>query len=322
MTVLISPDAKIALLRHELLAKPQSPMLLLRLAEALAEKGEIQKAADAFRRSQLLQPAFNWVGRPGVDPKNQRDDAFGMIKHGAIFSSTIATLAIGEARLGHKEEVQKLVDYDRFFRDVMLEPPSGFTRVDFNAALAAEIKSDLKFFGKPEGLATRYAWRNGSIMRSKQRVCIAFTTAIKQEVERYILDLPRSSGHPFLDSCPTDFVLDGWAVLGDGTSYFENHIHTRAWVSGVYYVAEPPTSQEPGSDRGWLHVGPPEELGVSTEQGWAKRSIAPVAGRLVLMPAYFYHHTRPMGVDQERICIAIDVVPAELATANPTTADY
>ena len=321
MTVLISPDAKIALLRHELLAKPKSPMLLRRLAEAFAEKGEMQKAAEVFRRSQLLQP-FSWIGRPGVDPQNQRDEALGMIKHGAIFSSTIAALAIGEARLGHTEEVQKLVDYDRFFRDVMLEPPSGLTRVDFNAALATEIKSDLTFFGEPKVLATRYAWRNNAIMCSKHPSCIAFTTAIRQEVERYILDLPKSSGHPFLDSCPADFVVDGWAVLSDGASYFESHIHTRAWVSGVYYVAEPSTSQEPGSDRGWLHVGPPEELGVSTEQGWAKRSIAPVAGRLVLMPAYFYHHTRPMGVDEERISIAIDVVPAELAPANPTIADH
>jgi hypothetical protein len=52
MSGLISPDAKIALLRHELFAKPKSPILLQRLAEALAEKGEIQEAADVFRRAQ------------------------------------------------------------------------------------------------------------------------------------------------------------------------------------------------------------------------------------------------------------------------------
>jgi hypothetical protein len=34
------------------------------------------------------------------------------------------------------------------------------------------------------------------------------------------------------------------------------------------------------------------------------------------MPGYFFHGTHPMGVDEERICIAFDVVPVELAGAN------
>jgi hypothetical protein len=203
-----------------------------------------------------------------------------------------------------------------------LDPPSGFSRLDFNAALAAEIKLDLKLYGEPEGQAARNAWRNDNVMRSKQAMCVALRTAITREVERYIADLRGSADHPFLNSRPAEFVLQGWAVVSDGASYHQRHFHPRAWASGVYYVAEPPTSQEPGSERGWLHVGPPEDLGISVDQGWAKRSIAPVAGRLVLMPAYFYHHTCPMGVNQERICVAIDVVPAELATAKPFTTEY
>lgn len=277
MTVSISPNAKIALLRKALSGK-QSSMLLLRLPEALAEKGEMQEAADVFRRALLLKP-FCWIGRPGVEPKSQRDEALGMIKHGAIFSTTIAALAIGEARLGRAEEVRKLVDYDLFFRDVMLAPTNGCSLVDFNAALASEIKSNLKFCEEPEDHATRNAWRHDSLTRSKQPACIALAAAIKREVERYIADLPRSAGHPFLDSCPTRFVLESWAIVSDGMSYLQNHFHPRAWVSGVYYVAEPPSSRQPGSDKGWLHVGPPQDIGVTVEQGWAKRSIAPVAGR-------------------------------------------
>jgi Putative 2OG-Fe(II) oxygenase len=42
--------------------------------------------------------------------------------------------------------------------------------------------------------------------------------------------------------------------------------------------------------------------------------IAPEPGTLVLMPAYFYHDPSPIGVDQERICIAFDVVPTELTS--------
>ncbi len=31
------------------------------------------------------------------------------------------------------------------------------------------------------------------------------------------------------------------------------------------------------------------------------------------MPGYFVHDTEPMGVDEERICIAFDILPLELA---------
>ena len=110
-----SPDAKIALLRQGLSMKPHSPTIMLRLAEALAEKGETKEAAKIFRRAYLQKP-FLWFGRPGGNPEDLRDEAAAMIEHGAIFSSTIAALAIGEARLGHADEVKRLVDYDRFFR--------------------------------------------------------------------------------------------------------------------------------------------------------------------------------------------------------------
>jgi hypothetical protein len=311
----ISPDAKIALLRRGLQAKPHSQMVLLRLAEALAEKGESKEAAETFRRAYRLGP-FPWLGPLGTAPQGLRDAVAAMVGHGAIFSSTIATLAIAEAHLGHTDEVKRLVDYDRFFQDTMLEPPSGFELADFNAALAAEIKSNLTYYHEPEGRAIRNAWRDDDVMRSQRPACRAFAAAIRLEAERYIASLPKSTDHPFVKSCPADFGVEGWANVSDGTSHHVSHIHCRAWASGVYYVVEPAIARDPGGQCGWLHLGPPEHLGVSTQQGWAERLIAPRPGRLVLMPGYFFHHTWPMGVDEERICIAFDVVPTEIATTG------
>jgi hypothetical protein len=317
----ISPDAKIALLRQGLLAKPDSPMVLLRLAEALAEEGKAAEAAETFRRAYLLGP-FVWLGRPGASSERLRDEAAAMIEHGAIFSSTIGALAIAEAHLGHADEVERLVDYDRFFRDTILEPPSGIELADFNATLAAEIKSNLTFYQEPNGRAIRNAWRHDSLMRSQRPACRAFAAAIRREVESYIASLPKSMDHPFPKSCPADFEIEGWANVSDGASHHLSHVHSRAWASGVYYVVEPAIAREPGSRRGWLHLGPPEHRGVSTRQGWAEHLIAPKPGRLVLMPGYFYHHTLPMGVDEERICVAFDVVPSEIAAGGSEAADY
>jgi hypothetical protein len=321
LTRSISSDAKIALLRQGVLAKPNSPMVLLRLAEALAERGEAKEAADIFRRVYLLKP-FVWQGRPGSDAKSLRDDAAAMIAHGAVFSATIAALAIAEERLGHSDEVRRLVDYDRFFQDTMLEPPSGINLADFNASLAFEIKSNLIFFEEPKGRAIRRAWRHDALMQSQQPACRAFAAAIRRAVESYIACLPRAADHPFLRSCPAEFELEGWANVSDGASHHLSHMHPRAWASGVYYVVEPSIARESGKHQGWLHLGPPEETGSSTRRGWAERLIAPKPGRLLLMPGYFYHHTEPMGVDEERISIAFDVVPAEIATAGSDATEY
>jgi hypothetical protein len=251
-----------------------------------------------------------------------RDEAAALIEHGAAFSSTIATLAIAEARLGHTRAVERLVDYDRFFEDTVLAPPGGQSLDAFNAALAAEIRSNLTFYATPKGRAIRSAWRDDDVMRSPRPACSAFAAAIQAASERYMAKLPAAADHPFLKSRPGKFKIEGWANLSDGAGHHESHIHCRAWASGVYYVVEPPVAREPGGRRGWLHVGPPEHRGVTPADGWGERMVAPTPGRLIIMPAYFYHDTQPMGVDQERICIAFDIVPDEIASGGSSAADY
>ena len=137
-------DAKIALLREALIKRPNSPVLLLQLAEAFAENGAARQAAEAFRRAYVSRP-FVWSGRPGSDPGSLRDQAAAMIAHGAVFSATISALAIGEGRLGHANEVARLMDHDRFFRDTILQPPAGLALADFNASAGSgdKITSDL-----------------------------------------------------------------------------------------------------------------------------------------------------------------------------------
>jgi hypothetical protein len=99
-------------------------------------------------------------------------------------------------------------------------------------------------------------------------------------------------------------------------------MHPSAWLSGVYYVVCPNVARAPGSRRGWLLIEPPAQHGVSAGMGWRARTVAPEPGTLVLMPSYFFHGTRPMKVDEERICIAFDVLPAELAPQDLDAGNY
>ena len=316
---------KIALLRQAVLGELKTPALLFQLAEALAESREDRESANVFRRAYLLEPsgsglpgdATSYVA-PGADAA-MRDRARSLIGHGAIFSPVIAALTIAEALLSNETEVRRLIDYDRFFKFQKINTPEGFSESGFNALLAAEIKSDLEFYDQPDRRSIRKGWRNDGILRSWSPASRALSQTLRDHVDRYIAGLSEDSDHPFVASRPPAYVLEGWAVVSDGASYHKSHIHSRAWLSGVYYVVRPPLSRKDGTDRGWLRVGPPKWN--RTFAGWNTRLVEPEPGNLVLMPGYFFHDTTPMAGDEERICIAFDVVPVEIAAANPI-ADY
>lgn len=315
------PDkARIALLHQAVRTQPQSAALLCELSETLAEAGQEREAANVFRRAYLLEPNIctKALARVGsADAGRLRTYSRSLIDNGVGYAPVIAALAVAEAHLGNGAEVQRLVDYDRLFRSTIMATPDGYDQHSFHGLLANEIKSDLRFYDEPPNRAIRHAWRR-NVTGSALPASRAWVQAVRREVDRYIAALPQESGHPFVASRPSDYVLGAWAVVSGGESYHVSHIHVRAWMSGVYYVVRPPVSRDAASRRGWLEVGPPEErYGISAAQGWAARTIEPEPGRLVLMPGYFFHATHPMGVDEERICIAFDVMPAELAGEDP-----
>ena len=318
MTGSVKAQAKVALLRQATLAQPQSAASLYQFAAALADAGEAREAAGIFRKAYVLRPSIEAVlpagaGGPGGDAAALRDRAAALIEHGAAFSPVIAALAVGEAHLGNAAAVRDLVDYDRFFRSSVMDPPAGYDLEQFNRALAVEIKTtELKFYDAPNQRPLQGGWRSGEITESGLPAIRLWTQAIRREIERYVAELPRDADHPFLVARPADYVLGAWAVVSQSESYHRFHLHPRAWVTGVYYTMRPAVSREPGSRRGWLRVGPPEDYGVSTAHGWGERAIAPEPGTLVLMPGYFFHGTYPTGADEERICIAFDVMPTEL----------
>ncbi len=218
--------------------------------------------------------------------------------------------------------MRRLVDYDRFFKGEIMDPPEGWDHASFNRDLAAEIRTDLHYYDEPPRRAIRRAWRQEQVMESPLPALRSWAGNIRAIVERYMRSAPAGLDHPFASARPSDYGIEAWALVSDGDSFHHPHIHPRAWMSGVYYVTCPPAARAPGSRRGWLHIGPPEKYGVSADQGWAERMFAPEPGALVMMPAYFYHWTHPMGCDEERICLVFDVVPVELGSQGSAETDY
>jgi hypothetical protein len=311
-------QARIALLQEAASREAPAPALLYTLAAALAETGAAREAAEVFRRAYQVQPS----GCPLLsveasiesgDLARLRDQAAALVSHGVAYSTVIAALAIAEARSGNRAAVEFLVDYDRLFSSTVMAAPEGGDQAAFMRALAAELRVGVHYHDNPSGRAIRRAWKRSIDGDAEGPAIRAWLAGVRDAVDRYAAALPDDPGHPFVASRPASYAIEAWAVVSNGDSFHTPHIHQTAWMSGVYYVVCPAVSRVPGSRRGWLQVGPPAKHGVSADQGWGARMVAPEPGALVLMPAYFFHGTEPMGADEERICIAFDVVPAELA---------
>ncbi len=307
-----SAKRKITVLRALLAKTPDSPKILFDLSDALDQDGQLDESIEVFRRAFALNPSActglaDW--NPGFGPEQGpklRDRAARLILAGLKGSPVIAAMAIGEALCGNAAAVRSIVDYEHLFRSLTMRPPDGF--VEFHAALASEIRENLRYYDNPADRSIRNAWRNNSLTNATTPACAAFTAAVRREVESYIATLPHWPEHPFVASRPERFRLEGWAVVSDGAGYHEDHIHPRAWMSCVYYVVRPPCSRVAGTNRGFLIVGPPGVDDPVSLPGWDTRLVEPEPGTLVLIPGYFFHRTYPMGVNEERICIAVDVI--------------
>lgn len=319
MTATFAADQKLETMVRSIESRPDAAALFRSLAEAHWRAGDLDGYAAFFRRAFVLSPSariLSGVHRSSFDKDNVlelRDRARALIDRGVNYAAVISELAIAEALLGNGKAVRYLLDYERFFQRSVIELPEGRSIESFNSALKEEIKSNLKFYGSPASLAIRRAWRYNAIANAETPIMRTLVDVLGRHLSRYAASLPQDTQHPFIAARPAQSKFGGWAVVSNGAGHHKPHLHGRSWVTGVYYIAEPETARAPGSDRGWLRVGPPRELAGAADHDWELRLIEPVPGSLVLMPAYFWHWTEAMGVDQERICVAFELKPAELA---------
>ncbi|HEX4301722.1 MAG TPA: putative 2OG-Fe(II) oxygenase [Rhizomicrobium sp.] len=309
-------DAQVEQLLAAAEKQPNATEIIGNLADAYWRAGDHARYAALVRRAFLLKPHSNTIAQLTLEVSGELDQVRerlrALIAHGVAYAPVIAALAIVEARRGDGAEVRHLMNYERYFRHGMLPPPAGMTTADFNRALADEIKASLTFYDTPSKRSIRRGWRHDGLRRTETPALRTFMEQVRQMGMDYIAQLDSHDPHPFAKSRPSDFAIDGWAVVSGGETHHLPHTHSRAWGTGVYYVVQPEVSREPGSHKGWLRVGPPPEAGATAGENWEQRLIEPVPGSFIFMPGYFHHDTEPMGVDQERICVAFEIQPKEL----------
>lgn len=203
-------------------------------------------------------------------------------------------------QLGRQSEIDKLIDHQKMIKEYhLLEPDKQIDLNDLNQKLASYFLSHSGQNYEPGNHTTRHGsqlylesdWY--SPLRDLE-------IEIKKSVERYFHE--DETAHI---KNGQSFYLNFWANILGEKGYQISHIHPEALVSGVYYVSVPKSvkKQDESVDRsrqGYLLFSQPESN--------SRRYVQPTEGLIVLFPSYFYHETLPLKYDEQRICVAFDVV--------------
>jgi tetratricopeptide (TPR) repeat protein len=279
------PAAAMPALRRALALAPQDAEAHALCAQALLEQGDLAGAEAAARQALAFDPA-HMGARAYLGP--------------------ILQLA------GKRADAERLADYPAMLRVHRFTPPARWPDLAaFNAELADTIihhptlRSD-----RPT--ATRNGGQTLEILGGSDWTIVALTQFFEQAVADYL-----ATALPALQApvpVPRRWRLAGWAVVLRSSGHQVPHFHPSGVVSGVYYVRVPKSVQAPGSNgAGALRLGVPPEniltLAPGGEDSFLTATVTPEPGKLVLFPAYAWHHTIPFEDAEDRICVAFDVVP-------------
>jgi len=152
----------------------------------------------------------------------------------------------------------------------------------------------------------------GSLFSTPNRYLDELKQRLLRLIRTELFENQLFSGEPDFDRRRSKDVAmsASWSIKVKASGHHVPHVHSKGWLSCVYYVAVPDTVADPeaGNHDGWLALGRPGiEAGFETEP---LAYIQPKAGRLVVFPSYVWHETLPFEGHGDRTVIAFDLVPS------------
>jgi len=219
--------------------------------------------------------------------------------------SVLASFAyvLGAADASHQAE--RLLDFDNLIQEVTLGPTLAHDDI------AAFVCAHPSLNENPVSKATYGGAQTGEFDFGESLEIETLCRELLEAVNGRIGDLIMSGveEQTLMRSPPRNWTLRLWGTVLQRGGRQTPHIHPLGWMSGVYYAQIPEDMAVDSTENGWLEFGPPPPKYASIEPG-AKRAIKPETGKLVLFPSYFYHSTKPLRSDEDRVSLAFDVVPS------------
>jgi uncharacterized protein (TIGR02466 family) len=198
-----------------------------------------------------------------------------------------------------KENQQTLGSIEAFDPEVQIktvELYSALEREKCLGELVDTVKNTESLIWNRAGKPTRFGLQsheilNGSQSNAIQDLCIRLNKVAREYMENKPLLLKirdQKKGNP---------ELSGWSVILKKGGHQKRHIHPESLVSGVIYIKLPTETADEDKKEGNL-VFPSNSM----------KMVTPKEGMAVLFPSYLPHETVSISTDDERICIAFNLI--------------
>ena len=220
---------------------------------------------------------------------------------------SLAVLGASWRMMGDERD-EILNGYDELIGVFDLEPVEGFSDMaSFNAELGAylaQIQPKTREF--PSHALRGGSQTRGHLFGAGHDLVERLKRHIAKSVSRYIAELKPDAAHPFRARAHGgDFRFTAsWSSRLTDCGFHPDHIHPHGWISSCYYTAVPDVVADTKQKQGWLKFGQSSYGGAVD----IRRTVQPVAGRLVLFPSYMWHGTIPFHSAAPRTTISFDAV--------------
>ena len=297
-------DAAAASYRRAIALEPGHAEANENLGHLLVAQGRLEEALACFRTASVRAEELACLLRLG-----QHAEFFAYLEsHGSDMATDLdcASLsAYASHQLGRPDPVTYCPRPLEHVR-IVDRYTNAAADTDFLQQLIREA-SQLNAVWEPGGLATTRGFQtNSELFSSRSGALGKLYQDLLDELDRYRAESAQAS-NTLISRWPETKRLQGWFVrlVTGGHQAFHNHPY--GWMSGCLYLQMPKLAPagagaiEFGLDRGnypKLSDLPPPTL-----------LHQPKPGQLVLFPSSLFHRTIPFHSEEERLCIAFDLLP-------------
>ena len=134
-----------------------------------------------------------------------------------------------------------------------------------------------------------------------------FQTLIKEYVDAFRSKYSQIDA-TIITHWPKNWRLEAWYLKISRGGHVEPHIHDPGWLSGTLYLNIP---EGITGDEGAIAFGLSGDRMPILNDDYPKKICRVQTGDLVLFPASLFHSVLPFNSNEERLCVAFDVIPTD-----------
>ncbi|MGV8997916.1 MAG: tetratricopeptide repeat protein [Parvibaculaceae bacterium] len=310
-------DEAVSLFERAIALDPKNAAAHGNLGNVHQKRQDFAAAEKAYELASSLNPqdiiTYVSLGMVKLKLGNMRDaaDIFerAISKHGperraAAWFPFARAQDLGQMPAGFRAELARTIS-----RKSLTAPDDYASMAELNVALANALKNDPTLTWEPAGKATRMGGQTGLLLDHPREPFLSFERALRQKIDAFFDTVTVEKMHPYFGQVPRTYQLDMWGTLLSEGGHQHPHIHVGGWLSGVYYVALPPSMGDGETTKdGWIEFGsPPPDFNANFEP--QPLAYEPREGDVFLFPSYAFHRTLPFKGDVQRISIAFDLKP-------------